>query len=159
MRHKPFNAGKPNHAPGLTKRLASTGLGRVMNCILRIVVITLFGGACLAQDGLVIRKNNSQPWPADAEKIYLTVCSAVERELRATRPLHPKVTLVFGAHENKAYWDLHEIRLTRWDPYLFAQGVVFFALDDMLPDRDRLAMAKRAVNVAGSTVAVQEFRK
>ena len=108
---------------------------------------------------MVIRKSSSQPWPTDAEQIYRTACSAVEHELRVSHPLRPRVTLVLGAHENGAYLVPREIRLTKWDPYMFAQGVVFFAFDELLPERERLAVAKRAVTWAGSTVAVDNFRK
>jgi len=157
--YKSHNDGKQNHALGLTTRLVSRVLNRIMNSNLRIVSILLVGGACLAQDGLVIRIRSSQPWPTDADKIYVNACSAVERELGVSRPLRPRVTLVLGAHENGAYLDPREIRLTKWDPYMFAQGVVFFAIDELLPERERLAVAKRAVTWAGSTVAVDNFRK
>jgi hypothetical protein len=157
--HKPLNTGNQDHASGLTKRLASAVRSRVMNCTLGIVAITLFGGACLAQDGLVIRTRGSQAWPTDAEKIYVTACSAVERELRMSHPLRPRVTLVLGARENGAYLDPREIRLSKWDPYMFAQGVVFFAFDELLPERERRAVAKRAVNLVDATVAVKDFRK
>ena len=157
--HKPINAGKQNRGLDLAERLVSTALSRVISCILGMVAITLFGSTCLAQDGLVIRTRGSQPWPTDAEKIYLTACSAVERELRMSHPLRPRLTLVLGARENGAYLDPREIRLTKWDPYLFAQGVVFFAFDEMFPEGQRVAVAKRAVSWAGSTVAVDSFRK
>jgi hypothetical protein len=62
------------------------------------------------------------------------------------------VTLVIGADENRAYLGTREIRLTKWDPYLFAQGVVIFAFEDLLPDGERMAVAKRAVTWADSTV-------
>jgi len=157
--HKPSHAGKQNRALGLATRLLSAALSRVVNCILGMVAIALFGGACLAQDGLVIRTRGSQAWPTDAEKIYLTACSGVERELRMTHPVRPRVTLVLGARKNGAYLVPREIRLTKWDPYLFAQGVVFFAFDEMFPEGQRAAVAKRAVSWAGSTVAVDSFRK
>src|SRR5262250_2142394 len=119
--HKPSHAGKQNRALGLAKRLLSAALSRVVNCILGMVAIALFGGACLAQEGLVIRGNSRQASPTDAEKIYLTACSAVEHELRINRPLRPQVTLVLGARENGAFLGPREIRLTKWDPYMFAQ--------------------------------------
>ena len=62
--------------------------------------MTLFGGAGLTQDGLVIRTRGSQALPTDAGTIYLTTCSAVERELRVSHPLPPRVTLVVSAREN-----------------------------------------------------------
>ena len=102
---------------------------------LTIVVFTVaLGRSCLAQDGLVIRTNGRQERPEDAEKIYVSACLAVEREFRISRPIRPQVTLVVGANKNGAYWGPREIRLTKWDPYSFAQGVVIFAFEDLLPE-------------------------
>ena len=102
---------------------------------LAIVVFTVaLTASCLAQDGLVIHPNGRQERPLDAETVYFSACSAVEREFRISRPLRPQVTLVIGADENTAYWDAREIRLTKWDPYSFAQGVVIFAFEDLLPE-------------------------
>ena len=127
---------------------------------LTIVVFTVaLGASCLAQDGLVIRTNGRQERPADAEKIYVSACSAVEREFRINRPLRPQVTLVVGADKNGAYWAAKEIRLTKWDPYLFAQGVVVFAFEELLPQGERMAVAKRAVTWADSTMEVKSFAK
>src|SRR5215471_7899194 len=117
-----------------------------MMTALRVLTITLaLGATSLAQDGLVIRGNGSHLSSADAEKVYLSACSAVEREFRIPRPVRPRVTLVVGARENRAYWEFREIRLTKWDPYLFAQGVVIFAFEDLLPESERIAVASRAV--------------
>jgi len=127
---------------------------------LAIFVFTVAVGAtCLAQDGLVIRTNGRQGRPSDAESVYLSACSAVEREFRISRPIRPQVTLVIGADEDRAYWGTREIRLTKWDPYLFAQGVVIFAFEDLLPDGERMAVAKRAVTWADSTVDAKNLAK
>jgi hypothetical protein len=107
---------------------------------------------CAAQDRLLIRTQGSQRQPADAEKIYMSACLAVEREFRITRPIRPSVTLVIGADKNGAYWGPREIRLTQWNPNFFAQGIVMFAFEDLLPDGERVAVAKRAVTWADSTV-------
>ena len=69
------------------------------------------------------------------------------------------MTLVIGADEDRAYWGTREIRLTKWDPYLFAQGVVIFAFEDLLPDGERMAVAKRAVTWADSTVDAKNLAK
>ena len=127
---------------------------------LTIVVFTLvLGASCLAQDGLVIRTNGRQERPADAEKIYFSACLAVEREFRISRTIRPQVTLVVGADKNGAYWGPREIRLTKWDPYLFAQGVVMFAFEELLPEGERTTVAKRAVTWADSTVESRSFAK
>jgi hypothetical protein len=127
---------------------------------LTIVAFTVaLGASCLAQDSLVIRTIGRHERPADAEKIYLSACSEVEHKFRISRPLRPQVTLVVGADRNEAYWDAKEIRLTKWDPYLFAQGIVIFAFEELLPQGERMAVAKRAVAWADSTVAVKSFAK
>ena len=127
---------------------------------LAIVAFNLaLAASCLAQDGLVIRTNNKQGRPSDAESVYILACSAVEREFRINRPIRPRLTLVIGADENRAYWGAREIRLTEWDPYLFAQGVVIFAFQDLLPDEEGMAVAKRAVTWADSTVDAKRLAK
>jgi hypothetical protein len=45
----------------------------------------------------------------------------------------------------------HEIHLTKWNPYLFAEGVVLFAFEDLMPVDKRLAVTRRAVTWADST--------
>jgi hypothetical protein len=79
----------------------------------------------------------------------------------STDPLRPQVTLIVGAREDRAYWESREIRLTKWDPYLylFAQGVVIFAFEELLPERGRMAVASRAVTWAGSTVDIKSLAK
>jgi hypothetical protein len=124
-----------------------------------VVFVMALGTSCLAQEGLVIRTNGRQERPSDAETVYISACSAVEREFRISRPLKPQVTLVIGANQNRAYLDTREIRLTKWDPYLFAQGVVIFAFEDLLPEGERMAVAKRAVTWADSTVDAKSVAK
>ncbi|HEY7096846.1 MAG TPA: hypothetical protein VH437_08985 [Terriglobales bacterium] len=127
---------------------------------LKLITITLAVGAiCLAQDDLTIRGNDKQVWAADAQKVYLSACSAIEREFRMNRPLRPRVTLIVGARTNEAYWKSREIRLTKWDPYLFAQGVVIFAFEELLPERERIAVASRAVGWPESTVSIESLAK
>lgn len=127
---------------------------------LMVVVFTLvLGASCFAQEGFAVRTNGKQERPADAERIYVSACSAVERKFRVGRPLRPQLTLVIGADENSAYWEAREIRLTKWDPYMFAQGVVIFAFEDLLPDGEKMAVARRAISWANSTVDAKALAK
>jgi hypothetical protein len=126
---------------------------------LRIVVLSL-ATACLAQEGLTIHSKVKQKWPAaEAEKIYLSACSAVQREFGSNRAVTPQVTVVLGADKNAVLFDEREIRLTKWDPHLFAQGVVVFAFEDLMPVEQRLTLAKRAVNWADATVEIERVEK
>ena len=124
-----------------------------------LIPILVLSTSCLAQEALTIRTHGKQKPPADAQKIYLSACSAVQREFGTNRLPRPQVTLVIGGDANKADWDHREIHLTKWNPYLFAQGVVIFAFEELLPTEQRLVVAKRAVTWAGSTVEIDDFRK
>jgi hypothetical protein len=68
----------------------------------------------------------------------------VQREFSRTNLIAPRVTLVLGAAKNEVGFDEREIRLTKWDRYLFAEGVVMLASEDVIRDR-RTAMAQRPV--------------
>ena len=131
-----------------------------MTCKLKFLIpILVLWTSCLAQEALTIRGHGKQKPPADAQKIYLSACSAVQREFGTNRLPRPLVTLVIGGAANKADWDHREIHLTKWDPYLFPQGVVIFAFEELLPRDQRLQVAKRAVTWADSTVEIDHFRK
>jgi hypothetical protein len=84
---------------------------------------------------------------------------AVGREFGNARPVQPPIKVVIGAGSNEAVWDKREIHLTKWDPYLFAQGIVIFAFEDLMPPNKRLAIAKRAVTWTDSTVDVNGISK
>lgn len=123
-------------------------------------IVLVLATACSAQEGLSVHSKGKQKWPAaEAQKIYLSACSVVQREFGRTLPLAPQVTLVLGADKNEVWFAGREIRLTKWNPNAFAQGVVVLAFEDLLPSQQRLAIATRAVNWADSTVAVEQFRK
>ena len=83
----------------------------------------------------------------EAEKIYSSACSVVEREFDIKHPLHPQVRRVLGADKNEIWFVGREIRLTKWNSYAFAQGVVWLAFEDLIPSQQRLTIAKRAVNL------------
>jgi hypothetical protein len=68
----------------------------------------------------------------------------VQREFSRTNLIAPRVTLVLGVAKNEVGFDEREIRLTKWDRYLFAEGVVMLASEDVIRDR-RTAMAQRPV--------------
>jgi len=132
-----------------------------MNKWLRMGIVVLsLATACLAQEGLTIHSKEKQKWPAaEAEKIYLSACSAVQREFGSNRAVRPQVTVVLGADKDAVLFDEREIRLTKWDRHLFAQGVVVFAFEDLMPVEQRLILAKRAVNWADATVEIQRVEK
>ena len=90
-----------------------------------IIFLFAFSTPSLAHDGSTIdNKHTERVSVAEAEKTYASACAVVQRDFDTRRSLHPQVRLVLGADKNVVFWDVREIRLTRWNPYLFAQGVV-----------------------------------
>src|SRR5262245_14073140 len=90
----------------------------------------LFVTTCFAQDLAV--ESNGKKWPADeVQKVYDSGCAVVQREFSGNRILRPRVRLILGADKNSVTFDRREIKLVKWDPYLFAQGVVMLAFEDL----------------------------
>ena len=124
------------------------------------ISVLALAGAGLAQDGLTIDNRHKERLSTpEAEKIYSSACSVVEREFEIKQPLHPQVRLVLGADKNEIWFVGREIRLTKWNPYAFAQGVVWIAFEDLMPSQQRLTIAKRAVSWADSTVEIERLGK
>ncbi len=106
-----------------------------------VIVVLILATACLAQEGLTVHGHGKQKWPAaEAQKIYSSACS------------------VLGADKNVVWLEEREIRLTKWDRYAFAQGVVMVAFQDLMLDRST-AMAKRAVTWVDATVDTEQLAK
>jgi hypothetical protein len=121
---------------------------------LTISVLILAGVAC-AQDEFDVHDKAKQKWPAqDAHKIYLSACTVVEREFSIHHTVRPRFTLILGADKNGLFFNPREIRLSKWNPELFAQGVVMLAFDDLMTLDERVAMSRRALNWANSTMEV-----
>jgi hypothetical protein len=120
--------------------------------------VLALAGAGLAQDGLTIdNKHKERLSTPEPEKIYSSACSVVEREFDIKHP--PQVRLVLGADKNEIWFVGRKIRLTKWNPYAFAQGVVWLAFEDLMPSQQRLTIAKRAVTWANSTVEIERLAK
>lgn len=132
----------------------------MINAMRFTISVLVLAMACSAQEGLTVHSKGKQKWPAaEAEKIYLSACSAVQREFGTNRAIRPQVTVVLGADKNVILYGEREIRLTKWDRHAFAQGVVVFAFEDLMPVEQRLILAKRAVIWADSTVDIERVAK
>ena len=92
-------------------------------------------------------------------KIYLSACSAVQREFGNSMALHPSIGLVLGADKDAVDFNSKKVLLKRWDRNLFAQGVVVLAFEDLLTPQRKMIMTSRAVNLAKATVDVSEMQK
>jgi len=124
------------------------------------ISVLALAAACLAQEGLTVdNKHKERVSTPEAEKIYFSACSVVREEFDVKRPILPRVKLVLGASKNGVSWNEREIWLTRWDRYLFAQGVAMLAFADLLTGDRKVAMTKRAVNWSDATVEIERLAK
>lgn len=120
----------------------------------------LLAAGCFAQDEFVVENNHNQKWPsAEARKIYASSCAVVQQEFGSNQAPKPQLTLVLGADRNSVSFDRREISLTKWNPYLFAEGVVMLAFVGRLSYEQRILLTKRAVNWADSTVDIGDMKK
>jgi len=125
-----------------------------------LMMFLILATVCLAQEGQTVQNKGKQKWPsAEAEKIYLSACSAVQREFGSNRAVRPQVRVVLGADKDVVSFDERELKLTKWNRHAFAQGVVMFAFEDLMPVEQRLMLAKRAVIWADSAVDIKQLRK
>ena len=95
---------------------------------------------------------------AQAEAIYRSACKVIEQEFSRTEPVRPRLTLILGASTNNVNYVKHEVQLTKWNKYEFAQGVVLLAADELLPLEKRLLLTKLAVLQSESTVDISELK-
>jgi len=102
----------------------------------------------------VSSKGKQKCSPSEVDKIYLSACTAVQREFGDSIVLRPAVALVLGADTNAGDFDKKTILLKRWERSLFAQGVVILAFEGILTPQRRMTITNRAVNLAQATVDV-----
>jgi hypothetical protein len=132
----------------------------MMNIVKFTISVLALATGCLAQEGLTIdNKHKERVSIPEAEQIYFSACSAVREEFDLRRPVPQRVKLILGADKNEVWIEGREIRLTKWDRYAFAQGVVQLAFEDIMPSQQRLTLAKRAMIRADSTVEVERLAK
>jgi hypothetical protein len=100
---------------------------------LNIALFLFFATAGLAKDGLVVSPEVDPQVRDQAQRIYASACTTVEREFGAARPLRPRIFLFLGSDQDSVDWGRSEIRLRDWDPNLFAQSVIILAYRQVMP--------------------------
>ena len=124
------------------------------------IVLCGLASGCWGQNLFGVQVKGRQKWPsAEADRLYLSACAAVQKEFRSPQPIRPQIILVLGAEKNAAHLETREIRLTQWNSYLFTEGVVIFAFEDLMPMKARMAMARRVVNWADASIDVDVIGK
>ena len=127
---------------------------------LGMLVLAMASLGC-AQEGIVnVNSEGKQKWsPSEVNRVYLSACTAVEREFGNRMLLRPNIALVLGADKNVVDFDKKTILLKRWDRGVFAEGVVRLAFEGLLTPERRMMITNRAVNLAQATINVRELTK
>jgi len=130
----------------------------VVNIAFLVVTLAIAGSA--QQAFVSVSTKGKQPWSLpEVNKIYLSACSAVQREFGNSMALHPSIGLVLGADMDAVDFSSKKVLLKRWDRSLFAQGVVLLAFEDLLTPQRKMIITNRAVNLAEATVDVSQLQK
>ena len=98
-----------------------------------------------------------------AENLYSIVCTIVKQDFHnGAGELHPHFTVVIGAERN----EVHSVRvktdggteiwMKKWNPTVFAQGVVVVAFDEMLTRDVITQLGNRAIRYSNATVDVAD---
>ena len=101
----------------------------------------------------------------EAESLYQSACEAVQSDFHSTEGLHPHFTVVIDADRNEVHSRGMkvdsggvQIWMKKWNPTVFAQGVVVLAFHELLT-RDLITqLGKRAVRNSNATVDVAGFK-
>ena len=104
----------------------------------------------------------------EAETLYKSACEVVQREFHGSAgKLHPHFKVVIGADHNEVNGLIPhnkqsetgtEIRLKKWNPRMFAQGVVVLAFDELLSTDVISQLGNRAIRYSGAAVDVADVK-
>jgi len=99
----------------------------------------------------------------EAESLYQSACAVVQHDFHsAAGELHPHFTVVIGADRNEVRNQspdrkalaVNEIWMKKWDPMVFAEGVVAVAFNQLLTPDVIMQLGNSAVRYSNATVDV-----
>ena len=94
----------------------------------------------------------------EAESLYQNACVVVQQDVRvSTEIVHPHFTVVVGAETNEVH-NMEEIRMKKWNPTMFAEGVVILAYQQELTADKIKQLGNRAVRYSNATVDVAALK-
>ena len=104
------------------------------NMVKLAMLVVAFASVCFAQEATVsVSSEGKQKWSqSEVNRVYLSACTAVQREFGNSMVLRPTIALVLGADKNAVNYDKKTVLLKRWDRSLFAQSAVILAFEDLL---------------------------
>jgi hypothetical protein len=104
----------------------------------------------------------------EAESLYRSACEVVQHEYGGSSGgLHPHFRVVIGAKRNEVeavtspnhqLEGMIEIRLKKWNPMVFAEGVIVVAFEEMLTIDMIQQLGSRAVRDSGAAADVAGYK-
>lgn len=122
----------------------------------------------LAQAGELFEVSNPKHLQFNSEEAvrsYLQSVSEVETEYHLLHHLTPKFALVLGVESNCIVWPNGktsqggEIRLSRWDPRIFRQGVIALSINELLRPDNVARLELRIERIEEAVVDARDLRK
>ena len=101
----------------------------------------------------------------EAVKLYLQAVAEVETEYHVLQHLTPKFALVLGVDKNSLVWPNYktsqgaEIRLTRWEPRIFRQGVIALSINELLRPENVTRLELHIEHIEEAVVDVHDLRR
>ena len=101
----------------------------------------------------------------EAVKSYLQAVSEVETEYHLLQHVTPKFVLVLGVDQNCIVWangkmsQASEIRLKRWDPRIFRQGVITLSINELMRPENVIRLEQRIERIEQASVDVRNLQK
>src|SRR5579872_5900237 len=94
----------------------------------------------------------------EAESLYHSACVVVDQDFHSSPgPVHPHFTVVIGAETNEVH-NMEEIRMRKWNPTIFAEGVVILAYQQELTADKVKQLGNRAVRYSNAIVDVAALK-
>ena|SRR5579872_2844505 len=116
-------------------------------------LILLLAKICLSQTPFQVSNPKHQEWPqSEARLIYDSEARILAAEFSLPQLPRAVFTLVLGAAENSVDMNMRELRLKKWNKYLYAEGVLRLTFDQMLSSESKMRLAQRAIAESEATV-------
>ena len=116
----------------------------------------MLGEICLSQTPFQVSNPKNQQWPqSNAVRIYDREARILGVEFKLPQLPRAVFTLVLGAEANSVDLNTKELRLKKWDRYLYAQGALCLMFDQMMSSESKIQLARRAVAESEATIEVK----
>jgi nitrate reductase alpha subunit len=97
----------------------------------------------------------------EAESLYQSACAVVLHDFPSgSHEVHPRIDVIIGTERNEVHRAVKgEIWMAKWDPIVFAHGVVILAFDRVLTTDVVQQLTVRTVRYSNASVDVARLKQ